>query len=160
MFVYSDFIDALSTPEEAFIIVADLMQRGHYFPDSVTNLRQLSPRPPSETEKFLPGQRVAFTVGNEVHEHVVAEVQEWHAAEARIVERPARPLKGERLEWRLSELSPGMIRVSLKFTANYGALERLSKGAQVKKFWGETLQRLKTYLQDKESYSNPRTFAR
>lgn len=160
MFSFTYFVDALTEPEKALLIVGDLMQRGHYFPDSVTNLREITPRPIHETGRFLPGQKVAYEVNGIHHEHVIAEAEGWYEAEARLLERPVRPLKGERLEWRLSELTPGTVRVTLTFTANYNLLERLTLGAQARKFWKETLNRLKTYLQDRRSYAHPHTFAK
>ncbi|MCH8273908.1 MAG: hypothetical protein IH851_03885 [Armatimonadetes bacterium] len=159
MFSFTDHVDALTEREKALQIVGDLMERGHYFPDSVTNLREVEPRPTNETGKFFPGQRVAFLVNGEHNEHVIADVELWYEAEAEVIERPFRAIRGERIKWRLSELTPGMIRVTLTFSANYGPLERLSKGGHAKKFWRETLKRLKTYLQDRRSYSGANTFA-
>ena len=159
MYSFSVQTEALTTPEAAFEAVADLMKRGYYMADGVTMMREVAPRPPSETEKFLPGQRVAYMLNGAMQETQIAEVEEWDQAEANILETPVRPTKGEKFEWRISELMPGTLRITLTFSADFGAMEKISKGGTLKKFWGETLERLKVYVEDKRSFAGARTFA-
>ncbi len=159
MFTFTEQIDIMAANEDSFLAVADLMARGHYYPPSVSLLREIAPRPPSETDKFLPGQRVSFRNGEANFDTTITDVSEWHEAEARFVELPQGSPKEERLEWRLSELTPGTIRVELTFSANYGLVEKVSRGNQVRKFWRETLERLKTYLEDKQSLAHARMWA-
>jgi hypothetical protein len=159
MFTFTEHVDVMTTHEDSFYAVADLMMRGHYYPESVFLLRETAPRPPSPTEKFLPGQSAAYRIENTTYETTVTGVEEWHNAEARVVELLKNSPKGERLDWRLSELLQGTIRVELKFSADYGLLERVSRGNQVHKFWRTTLDRLKQYLEDKQSLAHPRMFA-
>ena len=140
------------------MIVGDLMTRGHYMPDGVIGMRQLAERPFSPTEKFLAGQRVAFVFDGESREHEVTEVEEWDKAEARITEKRLRSPKHEVYKWRLSELTMGTYRVTITFSADYGMLEKVSKGNAIKQFLTTTLSRLKEYVEDKRTYSSPRTF--
>ena len=149
----------MTTPDDAFKFVADLMQRGHYFPDSVTYLREIAPRPPSETEKFLPGQRTMYMVDGVAHEQLLTDVEEWDDAEAKVVEKCLKSAKNEVYEWRLSELTAGTIRVTLTVHADFGALEKLSKVGGIKKFWTEAMNRMKSYIEDRGTFAGPRTFA-
>ena len=153
------YIDVLTTPERAFKSVADLMQRGHCFPDVVTNLRELEPRREVETGAFLPGQRVAFESYGQHFEHMIAQVHEWDDVEAHVVERVVRSPHGDVLEWRLAELTAGMIRIELTYRGNYGGFEKLTRTRAIKKFYEPTLERLKIYLEDLNSFAGPRTFA-
>lgn len=159
MFSFSIQTEVLTSPEAAFEAVADLMTRGHYLAEGVSMMREVAPRPPSETEKFLPGQRVAYMFNGVMHETEITEVEEWDQAEANILETPTRSTKGEKFEWRISELMPGTLKITLTFSADYGAMEKISKGGAIKKFWGESLERLKQYLEDKRSFAGARTFA-
>jgi hypothetical protein len=158
MFETSEHIDIMAEPQELFATVGDLMSRGHYMPDGVIGLRQLAERPFSPTEKFLAGQRVAFVFEGESREHQIAEVEEWDKAEARITENRLRSPKRESYNWRLSELTMGTYRVTLTFTADYGVLEKMSKGSAARAFVSTTLKRLKAYVEDKTSFAGPRTF--
>jgi hypothetical protein len=121
-------------------------------------MRQLAERPPSETEKFLPGQRIAFVFDGESREHELTNADEWDKAEALIVETRVRSSKNEVYRWRLSELTMGTYRVSVTFSANYGMLEKVSKGNAIKSQLTTMLRRLKDYVEDKRSYAGPRTF--
>lgn len=149
----------MASAEEVFVAVSDLMRRGHFAPDSLSLLRETAPRPPSESDKFLPGQRVSYFNGKEAREDVIIRVAEWDRSEAAIVERPWKALKGEMVEWKLSELSPGTVRVTVEVQGRYGPLEHLSKKANAKKFYGEMLRRLKSHLEDRRSFAGPNTFA-
>lgn len=157
--MWSEYIDVMGENEEVFLIVGDLMTRGHYWPDGVMALRETAPRPPSPTEKFLPGQRVAFLLNGAQMEHEITDAVEWDQAEARIVEKPLRNAKADTYEWRLSELTAGTIRVTVTLSGNYGALEKLGRGKSFRTFYVETLKRLKEYIEDKRSFAGPRTFA-
>jgi len=157
--VFSGQIDVMCEAQTAFLAVGDLLRRGHYVPDNVSAMRETAPRPPSETEKFLPGQRVAFAVDGEMNEHMIAHVIEWDRAEALIVERPTKALRGEQIEWKLSELAPGTVRISVEFQAHFGALEGIAKKAKAKKFYSELLRRLKTHLEDGVSFAKVNTYA-
>lgn len=148
----------MAEQEPLLHIVGDLMTRGHYLPDGVIGMRETAPRPPSPTEKFLPGQRVAFVFDGESREHEITEVSEWDMAEARVVEKRLRSPKNEVYSWRLSELTAGTLRVTITFSAEYGGLEKMSKGKSAKAYVLTTLQRLKDYVEDKRTYSGPRTF--
>lgn len=159
MFTFTEHVDVMTTNEDAFYAVADLMMRGHFYPESVFLLKETAPRPPSPTEKFLPGQSASYRIGDTTYETEITAVEEWHNAEAHISEALKNSPRGERLDWRLSELLRGTIRVELKFSADYGLLEKLSRGNQVRKFWRTTLDRLKQYLEDKQSLAHPRMFA-
>jgi hypothetical protein len=158
MFEITEHIDIMADPQELFLTVGDLMSRGHYMPDGVIGMRELAPRPPSETEKFLPGQRIAFVFDSESREHEITNADEWDKAEALIVESRVRSQKGEVYRWRLSELTMGTYRVTVTFAANFGMLEKVSKGNAVKAQLVTTLKRLKDYVEDKRSYAGPRTF--
>lgn len=158
MYEVSEHIDIMAEPEALFLVVGDLMSRGHYYPDGVIGLRELAERPVSPTEKFLPGQRVAFVYESESREHEIAAVDEWDKAEARIEETRLRSPKKERYIWRLSELTMGTYRVTITFSADYGGLEKLSKGKAGRAFLSATLRRLKDYVEDKRSFAGPRTF--
>jgi hypothetical protein len=127
-------------------------------PDGVIGMRELAPRPPSETEKFLPGQRVAFVFDGESREHELTNADEWDKAEALVVESRVRSQKNEVYSWRLSELTMGTYRVSVTFSANYGMIEKVTKGNAVKAQIITTLKRLRDYVEDKHSYAGPRTF--
>lgn len=159
MFKFTEHVDVMATNEEGFMAVADLMARGHYYPENVFLLREMAPRPPSPTDKFLPGQRVSYRIDNATFETEISEVEEWYEVEAHIKELHRNSPKAEKLEWRLSELTPGTIRIELTFSANYGLVEKVSRGNQVRKFWRETLDRLKTYLEDKKSLAHARMWA-
>ena len=158
MFEITEYIDIMADPKELFLTVGDLMSRGHYMPDGVIGMRELAPRPPSETEKFLPGQRIAFVFDNESREHEITNADEWDKAEALIIESRVRSQKGEVYRWRLSELTMGTYRVTVTFAANFGMLEKVSKGNAIKAQLVTTLKRLKEYVEDKRSYAGPRTF--
>jgi hypothetical protein len=158
VFETEDHVDIMSDPQELFHVVGDLMSRGHYMPDGVIGLRQLAERPYSPTEKFLPGQRVAFVFDGESREHEIVDVEEWDKAEARITEKRLRSPKQETYKWRLSELTMGTYRVTLAFSADYGMLEKMSKGSAAKTFISTTLKRLKPFVEDKSSFAGPRTF--
>lgn len=159
MFSFTEYVDVLTTPEAAFLAVADLMQQGHYLPSSVKHIKEIEPRPQSPVEQFLPGQKIAFEWNGKHHEHVTTEVSDWSGAEARILQRPVHPIYGEKFEWRLAELTPGMIRIELTFSANYSGFDKLTKGREMRKFWREALERLKTYLQEHFSFAKDDTFA-
>ena len=122
-------------------------------------LRETAPRPYSPTEKFLPGQRVAFLLNGAQMEHEVTEAVEWDNAEARLVEKPLRNLKGDVLEWRLSELMAGTVRITVTLSGNYGALEKMGRGKSFRSYYAEMLKRMKEYIEDKRSFAGPRTFA-
>lgn len=158
MFEVAEHIDIMADPQELFLTVGDLMSRGHYFPDGVIGMRQLAERPPSETEKYFAGQRIAFVYDNESREHEITNAEEWDKAEALVIESRVRSPKGEVYRWRLSELTMGTYRVTLTFAANYGMMEKVSKGNAVKAFLNTTLKRLKEYVEDKRSYAGPRTY--
>lgn len=158
MFQTEEHIDIMADPEELLHVVGDLMSRGHYFPDGVIGLRELAERTPSPTEKFLPGQRVAFVYDGESREHEITEIEEWDMAEAKVVEKRLRSHKHELYSWRLSELTAGTFRVTITFTADYGGLEQMTKGKAARTFMATMLQRLKDYVEDKRTYSGPRTF--
>ena len=158
MFETEDHVDVMADPQYLFQTVGDLMSRGHYMPDGVIGLRQLAERPISPTEKFLPGQRVAFVFEGESREHEITDVEEWDKAEARLIEKRLRSPKGETYKWRLSELTMGTYRVTLTFSADYGILEKMSKGNAAKAFISMTLKRLKPFVEDKVSHAGPRTF--
>ncbi len=159
MYTFSIQVDVLTTAEDSFQAIANLMNRGHYMPDGVTNLRQTMPRPPSETDKFLPGERAAYSFGGSIIETEITEVEEFDQAESNVYESVVRSPKAEKLHWRISELMPGTMRVTLTFLAEYGGLEKVSKGGTAKKFWQETLDRLVKHLEDKRSFAGARTFA-
>lgn len=158
MLTITEHIDIMSDAQDAFIIVGDLMTRGHYWPSGVTAIRETAPRPPSPTEKFLPGQRIAFLFDGKPVEHEVSEAVEWDQAEASITETVLRSPKKETIHWRLSELYAGTIRVTITFSADYGALEKIAQGKKARAFYHETLQRLKKYVEDKQSFAGPRTY--
>lgn len=158
MFKAVEHIDIMADPQELFLTVGDLMTRGHYYPDGVIGMRQLVERPPSETEKFLPGQRIAFVYDGESMEHEVSAAEEWDKAEARVTEKRLRSPKNEVYAWRLSELTMGTYRVTITFEADYGAFEKMSKGKAAKNFITTALSRLKDHMEDKRSYAGPRTF--
>jgi hypothetical protein len=158
MFRTEEHIDIMAEREELLYIVGDLMSRGHYFPDGVIGLREMAERPPSPTEKFLPGQRAAFVTEGESREHEISSVDEWDMAEARIEEKRLRSPKHEVYAWRLSELTPGTLRVTVTFTAEYGGFEKLSKGKAARTFIATMLQRLKEHVEDKRTFAGPRTF--
>ncbi len=160
MFRFEESIEVLTTPEEALKAVGDFLHRGHFAPDSLSDLKIIEPRPTNEIEQFLPGQKASFKINGVYNEHCIAEVQEWDEAEARILERPVRPLAGERIEWRLAELMPGTIKITLTFSAQYSGLNKLTLGRTVHKFWLETMKRLKHYLDDKYSYAQSHTYAK
>ncbi|MEM2786032.1 MAG: SRPBCC family protein [Candidatus Nitrosotenuis sp.] len=157
--VYTDSIDILAEPEQVLRTLGDLKLRGHYYPDGVTGIREVVERPSSLVDQFLPGQRVAFNYQGVSREHMIAEVVEWDNAEASIVERPLRNLKSEIIEWRLSELTMGTVRVTITVSGNYNAIEKIAARSKLKNFWGTTLSRLKSYLEDKITYAGPHTFA-
>jgi hypothetical protein len=79
-------------------------------------------------------------------------------AEARIEEKRLRSPKHEVYAWRLSELTPGTLRVTVTFTAEYGGFEKLSKGKAARTFIATMLQRLKEHVEDKRTFAGPRTF--
>lgn len=158
MFKAEEHVDIMAEREQLLYVVGDLMSRGHYFPDGVIGLREVAERPPSPTEKFLPGQRVAFVADGESREHEVSKVEEWDMAEARIEEKRLRSPKHELYSWRLSELTPGTLRVTVTFTSDYGGLEKMTKGKAARAFIATMLKRLKEYVEDKRTYAGPRTF--
>src|SRR5687767_2116373 len=158
MFEVTEHIDIMADPQELFLVIGDLMTRGHYMPDGVIGMRELAPRPPSETEKYLVGQRIAFVFDGESREHEVTNADEWDKAEALIIESRVRSQKGEVFRWRLSELTMGTYRVTITYAANYGMLEKVSKGNAMKAQLVTTLRRLKEYVEDKRTHSGPRTF--
>lgn len=157
--VFEDSIDVMTGQEEALNAVGNLMERGHYLPSSAIALRELAPKPYSESDAFLPGQRVSFLVEGEAREHEIVTVQMWHEAEAHVREVVRSSKVGETLEWRLAELTPGTIRVTLTYHAEVNPIARIGMARGVKKFWGEALQRLRVYLEDKKTFSGPRTWA-
>jgi hypothetical protein len=159
MWSCAEHVDVMAEPEEALHIVGDLMTRGHYWPEGIMAIRETAPRPFSPTEKFLPGQRIAFLQDGAQCEHAITEVVEWDQAEAHVLERPLRSQKDESIAWRLSELIPGTIRVTATYNANLNAIERLSKGKSIRAFYAATLQRMKKYIEDKRSFAGPRTYA-
>jgi hypothetical protein len=154
----SEHVDIMADPQELFLAVGDLMTRGHYYPDGVIGMRQLSERPHSPTEKFLSGQRIAFVFDGESREHEITDAEEWDKAEARITEKRLRSQKNEAYKWRLSELTMGTYRVTLTFAADYGMLEKVAKGNAARSFIQTTLKRLKEFVEDKKSFAGPRTF--
>jgi len=158
MIKFEEHVDVMAEPEELLHIVGDLMTRGHYFPDGVIGMRELAARPPSPTEKFLPGQRAAFVSEGESREHEISRVEEWDMAEAQIEERRLRSSKNEVFTWRLSELTLGTLRVTVTFSADFAGLEKITKGKAAKAFVSTMLHRLKQYVEDKRSFSGPRTF--
>lgn len=155
----SESIDIMAEPVELFNIVGDLASRGHYWPEGAMAIRELAPRPFSPTEKFLPGQRISFIRDGKTYEHEISEAVEWDQAEAHITEKVLRSPKNETVQWRLSELTSGTIRVSATASGDFGALEKLTKAPALRKYYAETLTRLKSYVEDKHSYAGPRTFA-
>lgn len=159
MWSFSESVDVMSDPQELFLVVGDLMTRGHYWPESVIAIREIAPRPPSETEKFLPGQRISFLQDGEQREHEISDAEEWDQAEAKIIERVLKSQKDETISWRLSELYQGTYRVTITFSADYGILDKMSKGKQVKAFYVNSLIRLKKFIEDKRSFAGPRTYA-
>ncbi|HET6644885.1 MAG TPA: SRPBCC family protein [Fimbriimonadales bacterium] len=159
MFSFTEQVDVMAQPDEIFNIVGDLTARGHYYPDSVLFIREMAPRPPSETEKFLPGQTISFTNSGETRTSKIVSVEEWDKAEAVIVEQVASPTKAEVVTWRLSELLQGTIRVMVHFEAEFGMVEKMSKGPAARKFYSETLERLKKFCEDKLDFAGPRTYA-
>ena len=52
----------------------------------------------------------------------------------------------------------GTYRVTITYAANYGMLEKVSKGNAMKAQLVTTLRRLKEYVEDKRTHSGPRTF--
>ncbi|MGI8922988.1 MAG: hypothetical protein ACR2HJ_02935 [Fimbriimonadales bacterium] len=159
MWTFSEAIDIMADPQELFLVVGDLMTRGHYLPDMVMAIRETAPRPPSETEKVFPGQSISFLQDGEQRDHEIADVEEWDQAEARIVEKVLRSPKEESINWRISELIQGTYRVTVTYSANYGALEKISKGRRARNFYAVALSRLKRYVEDKRSFAGPRTYA-
>ncbi|MDQ2987041.1 MAG: hypothetical protein M3R13_10045 [Armatimonadota bacterium] len=158
MYEVSEHIDIMAEPEDLFLVVGDLMSRGHYYPDGAIGMRELAPRPFSPTEKYLSGQRVAFVFDGESREHEITGAEEWDKAEARIEETRLRSQKKERYVWRLSELTMGTYRVTVTFSADYGAIEKISKGKAARSFLVTMLSRLKDYVEDKRTFAGPRTF--
>ena len=159
MWTFSESTDIMAEPEPLFQIVGNLMTRGHYWPGSVIGIRETAPRPFSPSEKFLPGQRISFIQDGNPREHTITEGVEWDQAEALIVEKPLRSTRDEKIEWKLSELTLGTIRVTVNFSGNYTAIEKLTAGKAIKKFYQETLERLKAYAEDRYTYAGPRTYA-
>ena len=149
----------MAQPDEIFNVVGDLMARGHYFPGSVLFIREMAPRPPSETEKFLPGQKISFTNNGESRTSTIVSVEEWDKAEAVIAEEVGSSAKVETITWRLSELLQGTVRVMVHFEAEFGMVEKMSKGPAARKFYSETLERLKKFCEDKQDFAGPRTYA-
>ena len=86
MFEVTEHIDIMADPQELFLVIGDLMTRCQYMPAGVIEMRELAPRPPSETEKYLVGQRTAFVYDGESREHEVTNADEWDKAEALIIE--------------------------------------------------------------------------
>jgi hypothetical protein len=156
--VYETFIDILCEAEPALEAVGNLYERGHYLPSGVMAIRELVPKPYSESGAFLPGQRVSYLFEGKTFEHEVTEVRMWDGAEANVKEVIRTSPSGEMLEWRLSELTPGTIRVTLLYQANVNPIAKLGMARFAKSFWGEALQRLKVYLEDKKTFSGPRTW--
>ncbi|RMG25548.1 MAG: hypothetical protein D6724_03825 [Armatimonadetes bacterium] len=156
--VYESFVDILCEPEAALEAVGNLYERGHYLPSGVMAIRELAPKPFSESGAFLPGQRVSYLYDGKTFEHEVTEVRMWDEAEANVKEVIRSSSSGEMLEWRLSELTPGTIRVTLMYHANVNPIAKMGLARFAKRFWGEALQRLKVHLEDKKTFSGPRTW--
>ncbi|MBA3725741.1 MAG: hypothetical protein H0W86_04630 [Armatimonadetes bacterium] len=159
MWSFSEAIDIMADPQELFLVVGNLMTRGHYWPDSVIAIREIAPRPFSETDKFLPGQRISFLHDGKQREHEIADAEGWDQAEATIIEKVLRSQKDEMISWRLSELYQGTYRVTITYSADYGTLDKVSKGKQVKAFYVNSLIRLKKYVEDRRSFAGARTYA-
>lgn len=157
--VFEQSINVMAEQEETLNAVGNLMDRGHYLPSNAIAIRELAPKPYSESDAFLPGQRISFLVDGETREHEVVAVQMWHDAEAHVREVVRNSPTSETLEWRLSELTPGTVRITLTYRAEVNPIARLAMARVVKRFWGETLERLRVYLEDKKTFSGPRTWA-
>ncbi len=157
--VFEQSVDVMAEQAEALNAVGNLMERGHYLPSSAIAIRELAPKPYSESDAFLPGQRVSLLVDGETREHEVVAVQMWHEAEAGVREVVRSSTAGETLEWRLSELIPGTVRVTLTYHAEVNPFARMAMARGAKRFWGEALERLRVHLEDKKTFSGPRTWA-
>ncbi|MER3467004.1 MAG: hypothetical protein C4340_08030, partial [Armatimonadota bacterium] len=98
--VFELSVDVMAEQEETLDAVGNLMERGHYLPSRAIAIRELAPKPYSESGAFLPGQRVSFLVDGETREHEIVAVQMWDEAEANVREVVRSSAAGETLEWR------------------------------------------------------------